>query len=325
MRKIVIIEKEKVSSESATWLREGGETSMKTLYLICNLQSGRGLIRQRLADVVDLFTASGYHVTVRPTQQPLDACACAEYACLSGFDLLVCCGGDGTLNEVIQGVLTSGRPLPIGYIPTGSTNDFSKGLCIPSDPLEAVKNILEGEPFACDIGRMNHRYFTYIAAFGAFVEVTYETPQPIKNRLGHAAYLLNGLNYLNTLRGYRMRIEHDGGTLEGEYLLGMVSNTASVAGMLKLSDFQLDDGVFEVTLIQKPSNVLQLHQIADSLLHLGTKVDERYVQYFRSSFVRLTAEQDTPWTLDGERGDNRRETLIENCRTALQFITRFHG
>ena len=159
---------------------------MKKLYFISNLQSGKSAIRGKLAAVIDKFTAAGYEVTVRTTQGRKDATAAAEYACLTGnYDLIVCSGGDGTLNEVVQGLMHSQCPLPVGYIPCGSTNDFGRSLKISDDVETAVQQIIDGHPFQCDIGTFNKQNFLYVAAFGAFTETVYETKQNVKNVLSH--------------------------------------------------------------------------------------------------------------------------------------------
>ena len=215
--------------------------------------------------MIDQFTAAGYEVTVHPTQRQGDGIASAQYACEKEFDLLVCAGGDGTLNEVIQGRMLSEYQPPIGYIPAGSTNDFARGLHIPTVPTEAVQCILNGNTLFCDVGKFNEKYFTYVAAFGALTEISYQTPQNYKNVLGHTAYLLNGIAHLPTIKARHLRIEYDGKTLENDYLYGMVTNATSVAKQLSLSDDEWDDGLFEVTLIRKPTDLVQFHQLILSL------------------------------------------------------------
>ena len=244
------------------------------------------MIRNKLAAVVDAFTSAGYEVTVRPTQARMDACAAAEYACLSKqFDLIVCAGGDGTLNEVVQGLMHSQQPLPLGYLPSGSTNDFAKGLRIPDDVEAAAEWILHSHPYHCDIGRFNSRYFLYIAAFGAFTATVYETPQNIKNALGHTAYVLNAIAQVANIRPLHLRIEYDDQVTEGDYLYGMVSNTASVGGLLKLKSFMLDDGSFEVMLIRKPERAMDLHRIVTSLLNIDEEnLSDSLLQTINSAF-----------------------------------------
>ena len=294
---------------------------MKKLYFIFNLQSGKATIGSKLGSVIDMFTKAGYEVTARPTQERLDARAAAKYACNVGYDLIVCSGGDGTLNEVIQGVMKSEDKIPIGYIPAGSTNDFARGVGIPKGIEEAVQWIINGKPYPCDIGSFNDKYFTYIAAFGAFIEVTYETSQQAKNMLGHAAYILNGLTKLKSIKSYHMSVTYDTGTIEDDYIFGMVTNSSSVAGLLSLSDFLLDDGLYEVTLIKTPSNPLDLQRIIHSLLNIDIDIDTAYIKSFRTSKIKFECDEELQWTIDGEYGGSYKVTNICNNKQAIELMT----
>lgn len=294
---------------------------MKKLYFIFNLQSGKATIGSKLGSVIDMFTKAGYEVTARPTQERLDACAAAKYACNVGYDLIVCSGGDGTLNEVIQGVMKSEDKIPIGYIPAGSTNDFARGVGIPKEIEEAVQWIINGKPYPCDIGSFNDKYFTYIAAFGAFIEVTYETSQQAKNMLGHAAYILNGLTRLKSIKSYHMSVTYDTGTIEDDYIFGMVTNSSSVAGLLSLSDFLLDDGLYEVTLIKTPSNPLDFQRIIHSLLNIDIDIDTAYIKSFRTSKIKFECDEELQWTIDGEYGGSYKVTNICNNKQAIELMT----
>lgn len=293
---------------------------MKKIYFIFNMQSGKAVIASKLALVIDMFTKAGYEVTARPTQERLDACAAAKYACQQEFDLIVCSGGDGTLNEVIQGVMKSDEKLPIGYIPTGSTNDFARALDIPKNITDAVELIIGGTPFSCDIGGFDDKYFTYIAAFGAFTEVTYETPQQAKNYLGHAAYVLNGLTRLNSIRSYHVRVRADDNEFEDDYIFGMVTNSSSVAGLLSLNDFLLDDGLYEVILIKTPANPLDLQRIVHSLLNIDIDIDTAHIKSFRASSIRFECEDELQWTIDGEFGGSLKSVEIKNNKRAVTFM-----
>lgn len=295
---------------------------MKKIYFICNLYSGRAAVGSRLAMIVDKFTAAGYEVTIHPTQGRGDATACAKAACASGeYDILVCSGGDGTLNEVIQGCMSSETPCPIGYIPFGSTNDFARGLGIPKEPEAAVECIIHGVPMPVDIGSFNDKYFTYVAAFGAFTEISYQTSQQFKNVLGHTAYILNGISKLSKIRTCRMRIEYDGGVIEDEFLYGMVTNSSSVARFLALSAVKWDDGLFEVTLIRKPANLLELHGLIAAFSKIQIGLEKRYLHYFRTSKLKVTNLDDEPvsWTIDGEYGGTERINEIANQQQAVSF------
>lgn len=301
---------------------KNGGCNLKQIYFIYNSRSGRATIHTQIPMILDRFTAAGYQVTAHPTQSRGDATICAKRACDAGcYDILVCSGGDGTLNEVIQGCMTSQTPCDIGYIPTGSTNDFARGLGIPKEPEEAVDCILQGEPMLCDVGKFNEKYFTYIAAFGAFTEISYQTSQQYKNVLGHVAYILNAISKLSKIRSCRMRIEHDNGVIEDEFLYGMVTNSRSVAKLLSLSDVRWDDGLFEVTLIRKPANLIELHKMITAFSKIQIGFEKRYIHYFRSSGLKVINLDETPvsWTIDGEYGGTVSENKIINLQKAITF------
>lgn len=293
---------------------------MKKLYFILNLQSGKATISSKLAVVIDMFTKAGYEVTARPTQERMDACAAAKYACGQGFDLIVCSGGDGTLNEVIQGVMRSEKKLPIGYIPAGSTNDFARGVGIPRNIIDAVQWIIDGKKYPCDIGSFNDKFFTYIAAFGAFTEVTYETSQQVKNVLGHVAYVLNGISRLKNIKSYHMKITYDDEIIEDNYIFGMVTNSSSVAGLLSLNNFLLDDGLYEVTLIKTPGNPLDLQRIIHSLLNIDIDIDTVYIKSFRTSKIRFECDDELQWTIDGEFGGAYKTVDVCNNKQAIELM-----
>ncbi len=293
---------------------------MKKLYFILNLQSGKATISSKLAVVIDMFTKAGYEVTARPTQERMDACAAAKYACGQGFDLIVCSGGDGTLNEVIQGVMRSEKKLPIGYIPAGSTNDFARGVGIPRNIIDAVQWIIDGKKYPCDIGSFNDKFFTYIVAFGAFTEVTYETSQQVKNVLGHVAYVLNGISRLKNIKSYHMKITYDDEIIEDNYIFGMVTNSSSVAGLLSLNNFLLDDGLYEVTLIKTPGNPLDLQRIIHSLLNIDIDIDTAYIKSFRTSKIRFECDDELQWTIDGEFGGAYKTVDVCNNKQAIELM-----
>ncbi len=295
---------------------------MKRIYFIFNLVAGKAVINDMLGDIIDAFTKAGYEVTARPTQDSGDAVQAATYACEGGFEFIVCAGGDGTLSQCLTGVMRSERRIPIGYIPAGSTNDYAKGLGIPKGIMESVKWIIEGTPMPCDVGGFNDNYFTYIAAFGAFTNITYETSQQVKNIFGHAAYIVSGLMHLTSIRSKHMRIEYGSTVLEDDFIFGMVTNSSSVAGLLSLNDFLLDDGQFEVTLIKKPANPVQLQKIIHSLLNIGEELDKDYIKFFRTDKITFTAMGDDPitWTCDGEYGGDSTVNVIQNYHKAVSFI-----
>lgn len=294
---------------------------MKRLLFIYNPQAGKGIIKPHLANVVDTFTKAGYLVTVWPTQGKEDA---THVAARQGwwYDRVVCCGGDGTLSETVAGLLTLDAPPVLGYIPAGTTNDFSKNLGLPRGVEKAAAAAVEGTPRQCDMGRFNDRNFVYVAAFGVFTDVSYGTPQEFKNAFGHLAYLLEGATKLGDLgRGYHLTVEHDGGTLEGDFIYGMVTNTNSVGGfqVFPANQVSLDDGVFEVVLVRQPRNVADLQDALVSLVRQNHE-ESRQVEAFHTGKLKVTAAEALPWTLDGEYGGNPEVAKIENLNKAITLV-----
>ena len=294
---------------------------MKRLLFIYNPQAGKWIIKPHLANVVDTFTKAGYLVTVWPTQGKEDA---THVAARQGwwYDRVVCCGGDGTLSETVSGLLTLDAPPVLGYIPAGTTNDFSKNLGLPRGVEKAAATAVEGTPRQCDMGRFNDRNFVYVAAFGVFTDVSYGTPQEFKNAFGHLAYLLEGATKLGDLgRGYHLTVEHDGGTLEGDFIYGMITNTNSVGGfqVFPANQVSLDDGVFEVVLVRQPRNVADLQDALVSLVRQNHE-ESRQVVAFHTGKLKVTAAEALPWTLDGEYGGNPEVAKIENLNKAITLV-----
>lgn len=298
-------------------------SGVKTMLFIYNPHAGSGKARAALAGILDRLSEGGWLVTARPTFGPGEATELAARLG-GGFDRVVCCGGDGTLNEVVAGLLTLPLPPALGYIPTGTTNDFSRNLALPKGLEDAASVAAAGYPKPCDMGRFNERAFVYIAAFGAFTEVSYDTPQQFKSLFGHLAYVLQGVSRITSLKTYVLRIEHDGGTVEGEFIYGMVSNTVSVGGFRTLPSEQvlLDDGLFEVVLVRAPRNLQELGNIVRALTKQSLEEGEGTILTFHTSRVKVTCAKPLPWTLDGEYGGAPTVAEIENRCRALSII---HG
>lgn len=292
---------------------------MKKLLFVVNGHSGKGQIKNKLLDIIDIMIKEGYHVQVHTTQEREDATKVvreqAKY-----YDLVVCSGGDGTLDEAVTGMMQSEVRTPLGYIPAGSTNDFANSLEIPKDMIQAAKTAVLGVPFSCDVGEFNGDYFIYVAAFGIFTDVSYATSQELKNALGHVAYILEGAKRLYTIKTYHMRVEYDGNEIEGDFLLGMITNSTSVGGFKNMTgkDVKLDDGMFEVTLIHKPKNIIELNTIIASLTNLKDETD--LIDSFRAESVKFYSEEEIPWTLDGEFGGDHKEVQIKNHCKAVDIM-----
>ncbi len=297
---------------------------MKKMLFAFNPHSGKGLIRQHLLEIVDVFTKSGYEVTVHPTQARNDAYEKILSRC-GDFDAVVCSGGDGTLNETIKALMKSEKRIPLGYIPSGTMNDFASSIGIPKDMPEAASVIVKGEPVSVDIGSFNDEYFTYIAAFGAFTDVSYETPQQMKNMFGSLAYIMEGMKRLNTAKSYHVRITNGSEVIEDDFIFGMTSNSTSVGGFKGLSgtEVKLDDGVFEVVLIKTPKSLSEFQQTINAFLR--REIDSKYFVSFKTKQVGFHSDDDLPWTLDGEYGGNCRNVVIKNNCRAIDIFTPHTG
>ena len=288
------------------------------MLFIYNPRAGKAQIRSNLLDIIDIFVKAGYEVTAYPTQAAGDAVKAVRTR-QEGYDLVVCSGGDGTLDEVVSGMMKCDEKLPIGYIPAGSTNDFANSLKIPKNMLQAADVVVNGRNFACDVGKFNGDVFIYVAAFGIFTDVSYGTPQDTKNVLGHAAYLIEGVRRLPSVRAYPLRITCNGEVIEGEFLYGMVTNSHSVGGFRGITgqNVALDDGLFEVTLIRRPSNPLDINNIIRALV--DKRVKSEYIYTFTTAGVLVEAEEPVAWTLDGEFGGEHLTARIESWHQALEI------
>lgn len=291
----------------------------KKLLLLLNPYAGKVEMKSKLLEVVNLLTLAGFDVTVHPSKYSGEIIDyLAENA--QNFDNIICSGGDGTLNETINGILKGkGKPL-LGYIPTGTVNDFASSLDIPKDILEATQNILDGEPFTCDIGEMNGAYFSYVAAFGTFTDVSYQTSQQSKNLLGKTAYILEGIKQVTNIHSYPLKIEVNGKTVEDNFFFGMITNSHSVGGfnLLKNQDISMSDGLLEVTFVKAPKNPLDIPAIINSILRM--EPDQKHVISFKTTEIKITAQEKIPWTLDGEWGKDHKEVIVKIHPQAINII-----
>ena len=293
---------------------------MKRLLFIYNPHAGKELLKPKLSDIIDIFVKAGYEVVAYPTQSYRDAYRKVSEYDSDEYDLVVCSGGDGTIDEVVTGMMQRDKRDPIGYIPTGTTNDFANSLHIPKGLLRAADNAVNGTLFPCDVGKFNDDIFVYIAAFGIFTDVSYQTKQEMKNVLGHLAYVLEGTKRLFNVPSYRIKVTHDGETLEDEFIFGMVTNSRSVGGFRNMIGKQVvfDDGLFEVTLIKTPKNPLALQEIVASLLI--EQVDTKHMYSFKTGRITFESLEEIPWTLDGEFGGAHDEVTVENLNRQLRIM-----
>ena len=291
--------------------------------LMVNPMAGRQKIRNELLYVVDTLTKAGYE-TIIYTTQGKDATRDLLAEKDSQFDRVICCGGDGTFNEILSATMHWNKRPILGYIPAGTTNDFAAGLKLPSDIREAAVNIVRGTPHTVDAGLFNTSYFSYVASFGAFTETSYSTPQNFKNALGHLTYILEGIKEIPAFTPYTVCVEADGQIYKDSYIFGAVSNARSVGGILKISDslVDLNDGVFEVMMIKMPKTLMDLSAIVTSLTSLNPlKYDPSMFLFLQTKELKITFEQEMVWSLDGERVSGGKEARIACIKDAFKILT----
>ena len=293
---------------------------MKKMLFIMNPISGQKKAAKFLPEIISLFNRADYEVITYITGCQGDA---TRMAALRGgdMDIVVCCGGDGTFNETISGLLQAGLTTPVGYIPSGSTNDFASSLKLSTNPLKAAQDIIEGQQVAYDVGRFGNRYFSYVASFGAFTQSSYATPQSIKNVLGHTAYVLSGISELSQIRKEHVRMEIDGEIVEDDFLFGAISNSTSVGGVLTLDPKFVDmsDGLLEILLVRAPRNLLEITECIQAFQ--SQNYNNCAMVTFRSAQkVRILSNPGMIWTLDGEREEGHWEVMAENVHHAIHLV-----
>lgn len=289
---------------------------MKKLLFIFNPVAGKGAITGKLYSIVDLYFQTGYLVTAVPTakQDILRTILTSDIE----YDMIVCAGGDGTLNQVISAYMYAGCKIPVGYIPMGSTNDFAKTLGCSSDFQKALENTCSGTVRKIDIGSFDDRYFVYVAAFGKFAEISYSTSQSVKNILGHFAYILKGIQTVAELKAYHLKMEYGNSVIEDDFIIGLVMNSLSVGGFKNpvSRDVRLDDGLFEVLLVRMPKNIMELQALIVDLI--GQNMNNELLIYVQTDKIKIESEP-MGWSLDGEFGGIKESVEIQNCRYAVQI------
>ena len=291
----------------------------KKLLMIVNPRAGRNKSRGPLYDAAAIFSGNGYLVKIHNTVAPGDARDCARREG-GHYDAVVAVGGDGTLNEVVTGLMKLDAPPALGYLPQGSTNDFAASLHLSQDPAEAAMTVAQSPGRRLDIGQWNRRYFVYVASFGAFTRSSYSAPQNVKNALGHFAYLLEGVKDLDSLRPYPIRLTADGESLDGEYLFGAVCNTLSIGGIVKLTPEQvaLDDGQFELLLVPNPRTPADLQDLMVSFMNQDYA--GKGLVFRHASSIHVESDEVLPWSLDGEYAPGVPSVDITNRPRALSML-----
>ena len=297
------------------------EKQFKKALFIVNPHAGKGLIKNHLLSILNTLTEAGYLVTTYITQSQGDAIQVTRER-ERDYDLVVCSGGDGTLDEIVTGMMQSGFQTKIGYIPAGSTNDFAKSLKLPSSMKKAAEIVAADNTYACDVGVFNEDVFVYVAAFGIFTEVSYGTPQELKNMLGHTAYLLEGMKQIQNIKSYHMKVTSNDCVIEGDFIYGMITNSYSIGGIKNITgrEVALNDGLFEVTLIRRPNNLIELNKVLVALV--SDKIDADCMYTFKTSSIVLESMEEVAWTLDGEFGGKHTKVELFNKQEAMEIIVK---
>ena len=294
---------------------------MKKLLFIMNAFAGQKKANKVLPEILMVFTEAGYEIQMAMTTGPGSAIRLAAERG-GDVDLVVCCGGDGTLNETVSGLLMAGLKTPVGYIPSGTTNDFASSLKLSHNPVQAAQDSVEGQAVAYDVGKFGDRYFCYVASFGAFTKTSYAMPQTVKNALGHTAYVLGGISELSQLRNEHVRMEIDGEVIEDDFLFGAICNATSIGGILTLPPNRVDmgDGIFEVMLIRAPRNLTEL---TECILSVQNQCYNCGMITFRSArSIKITVDPFMSWTLDGEKASGYQEINVENLHQIVKIVKR---
>ena len=294
---------------------------MKKLLLIVNPMAGKSMYKEGFGDAVSILAQGGYEVTVRFTEGSGHACLLASQLGAQ-YDVVACIGGDGTLSEVMEGVVNLEKKPFIGYFPLGTANDVATTLKLPKSNIPAAaERIVKGKPMYFDLGTFgNDGNFTYVAAFGAFTDVSYATPQQEKQALGHFAYVLEGMMRLPKIASVHAVVEYDGGVVEDDFILGGLVNSTSVAGLIHLdpNKIRLNDGLFELTLVRLPRSITEMSQLLRDLINQD--YTGPFFKIVPTTYAKFTFDKPVAWTRDGDSGGEHKVIEFRNIRNAVQII-----
>ncbi len=293
--------------------------SRTRVMMIVNPKSGKSRPYFSAGKVADMFAENQMEVAVYFTAPEYKA----DYLIrehIDEFDILACCGGDGTISEAISGMMACEENKPMGYIPAGTTNDLARSLGISTNMTRAARSIIFDDPHPLDVGSFDEEYFIYIASFGAFTEVSYETPQAAKNLFGHFAYLLHAVQCMHKIRSYHLKVKTDERRVEGDFIFGAVTNSTSVAGIFQYPEKYVDfaDGKYEILLIKKPKNIWTALSILITMLRKSYRHDN--IIRFKASDIRVISEEPLDWSVDGEHKTGGLEVHIQNNPRAVSLI-----
>lgn len=293
----------------------------KKLLLLVNKKSGKETIEKYVPKIVEEFQNNDYEVDTMYTKITNNATQIIEHYD-KDFDLVVCCGGDGTLNQTISGLTNINKKVSIGFIPLGTANDFAKNFKLPENVLGLPKNILTYKKEKCDTGKFNDKYFNYVAAFGFCTEVSYTTKKSLKKRFGKKAYYMTALKSIFKMKPHKVKLKYEDNIIEDEFIYGGISNSCSIAGFkwLNREDIDLGDGKFEAIFVKKPKNPFQTLKIANTILFSKNYQESKEFVYFQTGDLKVEIDEEVPWTLDGEYGGSCKEVNINALRQNVEFM-----
>jgi YegS/Rv2252/BmrU family lipid kinase len=294
----------------------------KEILLIVNPCAGKGRINKYIPDICDNLEKQGFNLEVVYTSKEVNGEAIIKNY-VRYIDTVIVCGGDGTLSEVINGVIASNKKINVTFIPFGTTNDFAKTLKMSTNKYKLSKNLSKYKKEKIDVGSCNNRFFYYVAAFGMFSDISYTTKQKEKNRLGKLAYVKDGFKEFRGLKkakAYKVSIVTDNEIIQDEFIAGGITNSISIAGIkwFKKDEISLNDGIFEVILIKKPNNFNELVRIILSIFR--KKYDQRVIYFIKTQHLKMDFEEPITWTLDGEKGETTKDVLIQNNKNKIGML-----
>lgn len=294
----------------------------KRCRIIYNPTSGREAMKNNLVDILNILERAGYETSAyATTPEPNSAKNEAERAAKSGFNLIVAAGGDGTINEVVNGIAPLKHRPKLGIIPAGTTNDYARALKIPrEDPIGAAKVIAKGQTIKMDIGEAGKNWFVNIAAGGLLTELTYGVPSQVKSLFGYLAYLVKGAELLPQIKPIKMHLEYDGGTYDGKASMFFLALTNSIGGFEQIvPDASLDDGKFTLIVV-KTSNLIEILQLITMVLNGGKHVNDPRILYVKTSkLVAKPVDEKMMINVDGEYGGDAPMTF-KNHRQHLEIF-----
>lgn len=292
----------------------------KNILIIVNPNAGKGNVQKKIHKIASNFSKQNYLVDIIYTKKDYSASDIInDYK--GNLDIVICCGGDGTLNDLINAIMKMEVKPKISFIPLGTMNDFANTVGLFRFKFWLPNNMRNAKHIKIDIGSFNGKYFNYVAAFGAFTMVPYVTKQKLKKVFGKFAYFIVAIRYLAKIKSYNLKIEVDGKVTEGEFIYGSISNSKSIGGFkwFRKREIDIGDGKYEVILIKKPKHKIGIVNVAINILFKRYNNEKHFI-YMQGSNIKIIPKTHLKWTLDGEYGGRIKEVEIKNNKQEIELI-----